>query len=153
MLLQQQPQAPSFLAGRPARWLPRLPGCRQVEPPRARKSIGAEVNWGVRFTSEDDAHRFLRKIGARLPACPATYLPACPCVQSCRCCRWPCCCHTRSRGWLPPLTAHLPLGCLPCAATDLQQRMQQAGVKGRSVTLKIMRRKEVRPVARPAAHH
>jgi hypothetical protein len=34
---------------------------------------------------------------------------------------------------------------------DLQQRMQQAGVKGRSVTLKIMRRKEVRPTASAAA--
>lgn len=32
---------------------------RQVEAPKARKSIGAEVNWGVRFQSNDDAEVFL----------------------------------------------------------------------------------------------
>ncbi len=25
---------------------------RPVEPPKARKSVGAEVNWGIRFTGE-----------------------------------------------------------------------------------------------------
>ena len=157
-----QPQAPPSLVGSIAGWLPRLAGCRQVEPPRARKSIGAEVNWGVRFTSEEDAHRFLRKIGAHLPAClPAfvcspTRLPPCPPVFL----------PLYAVVLLLPLTVLLPqaqqrlaaaldsasarLPACP-AATDLQQRMQQAGVKGRSVTLKIMRRKEVRSAASAVA--
>jgi hypothetical protein len=33
---------------------------RQVEPPKARKSIGADVNWGVRFDSDADTDKFLR---------------------------------------------------------------------------------------------
>lgn len=33
---------------------------RQVEPPKARRSVGAEVNWGVRFSSDADAHKFLK---------------------------------------------------------------------------------------------
>lgn len=38
--------------------------CRRVEPPKKRKSVGAEVNWGVRFQSDDDARRLLDSIGA-----------------------------------------------------------------------------------------
>lgn len=37
--------------------------CRRVEPPKKRKSVGAEVNWGVRFQSDDDARRLLDSIG------------------------------------------------------------------------------------------
>lgn len=33
---------------------------RPVEPPKARRSVGAEVNWGVRFSSDADAHKFLK---------------------------------------------------------------------------------------------
>jgi hypothetical protein len=36
-----------------------------VEPPRPRKSVGAEVNWGVRFTSDQEAHKFMQ-VGADL---------------------------------------------------------------------------------------
>ena len=32
---------------------------RTVELPKARKSVGAEVNWGVRFTSDKDSEEFL----------------------------------------------------------------------------------------------
>lgn len=32
---------------------------RLVEAPKPRKSIGAEVNWGVRFASDHDAEVFL----------------------------------------------------------------------------------------------
>ena len=32
---------------------------RRVEAPKARKSIGAEVNWGVRFACDRDAEVFL----------------------------------------------------------------------------------------------
>lgn len=35
---------------------------RRVEPPKARKSVGAEVNWGVRFTNENDPKDFLKNI-------------------------------------------------------------------------------------------
>uniref|UniRef100_A0A383W0I0 DNA polymerase kappa n=1 Tax=Tetradesmus obliquus TaxID=3088 RepID=A0A383W0I0_TETOB len=35
---------------------------RQVEPPKARRSIGADVNWGVRFDSDADADKFLREL-------------------------------------------------------------------------------------------
>ena len=34
-----------------------------MEPPKKRKSVGAEVNWGVRFQSDDDARRLLDSIG------------------------------------------------------------------------------------------
>jgi hypothetical protein len=33
---------------------------RKVERPPPRKSVGAEVNWGVRFSADEDAHKFLR---------------------------------------------------------------------------------------------
>jgi DNA repair protein REV1 len=33
---------------------------RQVEPPKARRSVGADINWGVRFDSDADADKFLR---------------------------------------------------------------------------------------------
>jgi DNA repair protein REV1 len=33
---------------------------RAVEPPKARKSLGAEVNWGVRFKSDEEAAKFLQ---------------------------------------------------------------------------------------------
>lgn len=35
---------------------------RPVEPPKARKSVGAEVNWGIRFTCEADAEKFLDEL-------------------------------------------------------------------------------------------
>lgn len=41
---------------------------RPVEPPKARRSIGADVNWGVRFSSDDDANKFL-KVGAAVGGC------------------------------------------------------------------------------------
>jgi nucleotidyltransferase/DNA polymerase involved in DNA repair len=36
---------------------------RPVERPGPRKSVGAEVNWGVRFDSDRDAEKFLRVRG------------------------------------------------------------------------------------------
>jgi DNA repair protein REV1 len=33
---------------------------RQVEGPKARRSIGADVNWGVRFDDDADVDKFLR---------------------------------------------------------------------------------------------
>ena len=32
---------------------------RPVEPPKHRKSVGAECNWGIRFTCDADALTFL----------------------------------------------------------------------------------------------
>ena len=32
---------------------------RRVEPPKDRKSVGAEVNWGIRFQSPQESHTFL----------------------------------------------------------------------------------------------
>ena len=32
---------------------------RRVEPPKDRKSVGAEVNWGIRFQSPQEAQTFL----------------------------------------------------------------------------------------------
>jgi DNA repair protein REV1 len=61
-----------------------------VEPPRARRSLGAGVNWGVRFEAGAEAEAFLEGL-----------------------------------------------------AGEVAQRMQQAGVKGRTLTLKVKRRKEV----------
>lgn len=63
---------------------------RKVEPPKGRKSVGAEVNWGVRFESEEDPGKFLATL-----------------------------------------------------SSEVTQRMQQAGVKGRTITLKVKRRKQV----------
>lgn len=42
---------------------------RQVEPPRARKSVGAEVNWGVRFQTTKEAEDFL-EVSPRAPLPP-----------------------------------------------------------------------------------
>ena len=35
---------------------------RRVVGPAPRKSIGAEVNWGVRFAGEGDARDFVAKV-------------------------------------------------------------------------------------------
>lgn len=39
---------------------------REVNIPNARKSVGAEVNWGVRFDSTSDAENFLRSIASQI---------------------------------------------------------------------------------------
>lgn len=39
---------------------------RQVEPPKARKSVGAEINWGVRFESEKDPEEFLANLATEV---------------------------------------------------------------------------------------
>lgn len=39
------------------------PPSRRVEPPKPRKSVGAEVNYAVRFRSDEDAHKLLDDIG------------------------------------------------------------------------------------------
>jgi hypothetical protein len=36
-----------------------------VEPPGKRKSVGAEVNWGIRFDAEADAVTFLEKLAGK----------------------------------------------------------------------------------------
>jgi hypothetical protein len=36
----------------------------QVELPAARRSVGAEVNWGVRFGCQEDAQKFLKVPGS-----------------------------------------------------------------------------------------
>ncbi len=33
---------------------------RPVAPPKARKSVGADVNWGVRFSNAQEADTFLK---------------------------------------------------------------------------------------------
>ncbi|GFH09343.1 uncharacterized protein HaLaN_04458, partial [Haematococcus lacustris] len=45
---------------------------RQVEPPKARKSVGAEVNWGIRFDSYEDAEHFLAELAQEVAARMAT---------------------------------------------------------------------------------
>ena len=39
---------------------------RIVEPPKARKSVGAECNWGIRFTSDADALTFMDNLAGEL---------------------------------------------------------------------------------------
>ena len=39
---------------------------RPVEPPKHRKSVGAECNWGIRFTCDADALSFLDQQAAEL---------------------------------------------------------------------------------------
>jgi nucleotidyltransferase/DNA polymerase involved in DNA repair len=39
---------------------------RVVTPIKARKSVGAEVNWGIRFTTMQQAHAFLVQLGAEV---------------------------------------------------------------------------------------
>eukprot|EP00198_Chlamydomonas_reinhardtii_P004670 XP_001694006.1 deoxycytidyl transferase [Chlamydomonas reinhardtii] len=41
---------------------------RRVEPPKARKSVGAEVNYGIRFTTEEEAERFMGDLAAEVAA-------------------------------------------------------------------------------------
>ncbi|GAB4820844.1 hypothetical protein N2152v2_007890 [Parachlorella kessleri] len=62
---------------------------REVEPPKARKSVGAEVNWGIRFTDDEEAAKFVDGL-----------------------------------------------------AGEVHQRLSAAGVRGRTITLKVKRRKE-----------
>jgi nucleotidyltransferase/DNA polymerase involved in DNA repair len=38
---------------------------RPVAPPKARRTVGAEVNWGVRFSTQQEADTFL-KVGMGL---------------------------------------------------------------------------------------
>lgn len=61
---------------------------RRVEPPKPRQSIGAEVNWGVRFETAEDPEKFLGNL-----------------------------------------------------AVEIAGRMRQAGVRGRTITLKLKRKK------------
>lgn len=39
---------------------------RQVEPPKSRKSVGAECNWGIRFQREADAVAFMDNLAGEL---------------------------------------------------------------------------------------
>lgn len=39
---------------------------REVGPPPSRKSVGAEINWGIRFESQEDAERFLHSIASQI---------------------------------------------------------------------------------------
>jgi DNA repair protein REV1 len=39
---------------------------RLVQPPKPRKSLGAEVNWGIRFRNQQDADVFLLKLSGEV---------------------------------------------------------------------------------------
>ena len=39
---------------------------RQVEPPKSRKSVGAECNWGIRFQNDADAVAFMDNLAGEL---------------------------------------------------------------------------------------
>ena len=39
---------------------------RQVEPPKSRKSVGAECNWGIRFQNDADALAFMDDLAGEL---------------------------------------------------------------------------------------
>ena len=39
---------------------------RQVEPPKSRKSVGAECNWGIRFQNDADALAFMDNLAGEL---------------------------------------------------------------------------------------
>ncbi len=41
-----------------------------MEPPGKRKSVGAEVNWGIRFDAEADAVTFLEKLAGMSTSTP-----------------------------------------------------------------------------------
>jgi nucleotidyltransferase/DNA polymerase involved in DNA repair len=62
---------------------------RMVEVPKGRKSVGAEVNWGIRFEKEKDPEDFLSNL-----------------------------------------------------AKEVEQRLNQSGVKGRTITIKLKRKKQ-----------
>ena len=54
---------------------------RQVEPPKSRKSVGAECNWGIRFQNDADAAAFMDNLAGELSTrmkgqCPACLLTA-----------------------------------------------------------------------------
>ena len=109
------------------------------------------MNYGVRLASEDAARQLLGTIGARgrlLPPWPASAAEARP--------AWPG--PQRIRIVLLWLVVGLcaaghrfmPRRLARCsAAADVQQRLQQAGVRGKTITLKIMQRRPVRALPRP----
>ena len=39
---------------------------RQVRPPKSRKSVGAECNWGIRFQNDADALAFMDNLAGEL---------------------------------------------------------------------------------------
>ena len=39
---------------------------RIVEPPKSRKSVGAECNWGIRFQNDSDALAFMEDLAGEL---------------------------------------------------------------------------------------
>ena len=39
---------------------------RVVQTPKPRKSLGAEVNWGIRFRNQQDADQFLLKLSGEV---------------------------------------------------------------------------------------
>jgi DNA repair protein REV1 len=39
---------------------------RVVQTPKPRKSLGAEVNWGIRFRNQQDADTFLLKLSGEV---------------------------------------------------------------------------------------
>ena len=61
---------------------------RKVEPPKPRQSVGAEVNWGIRFVTAEDPEIFLKNL-----------------------------------------------------AVEVAGRMKQAGIRGKTITLKLKRKK------------
>jgi len=42
-----------------------------VEPSGARKTVGCEINYGVRFDGQADADRFVGELAAQVRAAPA----------------------------------------------------------------------------------
>ena len=39
---------------------------RAVEPPKPRRSLGAEVNWGIRFRNQQEADAFLAELAGEV---------------------------------------------------------------------------------------
>jgi hypothetical protein len=54
-----------------------------VEPPQARKSVGAEINYGVRFTGEADAENFVDQLAGGWPDANSILLTICFPVPLC----------------------------------------------------------------------
>lgn len=115
---------------RASRWVPKsTTGCasaRRTMPGRCWMTLVS-----LRPTKRDNKLEGGLLLG---PFCPPSLLDSCTCVRSAGC--------ARSEPSAPPPCCP---AALVCAAGEVQERLRRAGVKGRTVTLKLKRKKPVRP--------
>jgi hypothetical protein len=90
---------------------------RPVAPPKARRTVGAEVNWGVRFSTQQEADTFLKVCGCAALGQFANTYAASFCVDPSRCCQ--CSCHVSYSITIPSTITcvHMYLHCRSCVLT------------------------------------